>query len=58
MLYFVAFFRLSIYLSTFEDAIVFFSAGPGDAPLAPTSFEAFLKVPKYLRPHTQIYCTR
>lgn len=31
--------------------------GPGDAPLAPTSFEAFLKVPKYLRPHTQIYCT-
>lgn len=31
--------------------------GPGDAPLAPTSFEAFLKVPQYLRPHTQIYCT-
>lgn len=31
--------------------------GPSDAPLAPTSFEAFLKVPKYLRPHTQIYCT-
>ncbi|KNA23591.1 hypothetical protein SOVF_023500 isoform A [Spinacia oleracea] len=30
--------------------------GPGDAPLAPNSFEAFLKVPKYLRPHTQIYC--
>ncbi|KAK9748383.1 hypothetical protein RND81_02G053500 [Saponaria officinalis] len=31
--------------------------GPSDAPLATTSFEAFLKVPKYLRPHTQIYCT-
>ncbi|GAB4852080.1 hypothetical protein Ancab_016270 [Ancistrocladus abbreviatus] len=31
--------------------------GPSDAPLAPTSFEGFLKVPKYLRPHTQIYCT-
>ncbi|XP_074279252.1 uncharacterized protein LOC141604696 isoform X2 [Silene latifolia] len=31
--------------------------GPSDAPLAATSFEAFLKVPKYLRPHTQIYCT-
>ncbi|KAH9625436.1 hypothetical protein KSS87_023303 [Heliosperma pusillum] len=30
---------------------------PSDAPLAATSFEAFLKVPKYLRPHTQIYCT-
>ncbi|KAE8690360.1 hypothetical protein F3Y22_tig00110895pilonHSYRG00149 [Hibiscus syriacus] len=31
--------------------------GPGDAPLAPTPFESFLKVPKFLRPHTQIYCT-
>ncbi|XVE56016.1 hypothetical protein DITRI_Ditri03aG0203300 [Diplodiscus trichospermus] len=31
--------------------------GPGDAPLAPTHFEAFIKVPKFLRPHTQIYCT-
>ncbi|KAE8654001.1 COP9 signalosome complex subunit 4-like [Hibiscus syriacus] len=31
--------------------------GPSDAPLAPTPFEAFLKVPKFLRPHTQIYCT-
>ncbi|CAO2833996.1 unnamed protein product [Amaranthus hypochondriacus] len=31
--------------------------GPSDAPLAATSFEAFLKVPKYLRPYTQIYCT-
>lgn len=32
--------------------------GPNDAPLASTSFEAFLKVPEFLRPHTQIYCTR
>ncbi|XP_031407349.1 uncharacterized protein LOC116215680 isoform X1 [Punica granatum] len=31
--------------------------GPNDKPLAPNSFEAFLKVPKYLRPHTQIFCT-
>ncbi|XP_010060928.2 uncharacterized protein LOC104448739 isoform X2 [Eucalyptus grandis] len=31
--------------------------GPSDTPLAPNAFEAFLKVPKYLRPHTQIYCT-
>lgn len=31
--------------------------GPNDAPLAPTAFEAFVKVPKFLRPHTQIYCT-
>ncbi|XP_056177270.1 uncharacterized protein LOC115669811 isoform X2 [Syzygium oleosum] len=31
--------------------------GPSDMPLAPNAFEAFLKVPKYLRPHTQIYCT-
>lgn len=32
--------------------------GPSDAPLASNNFEAFLKVPGYLRPHTQIYCTR
>ncbi|CAG7896990.1 unnamed protein product [Brassica rapa] len=31
--------------------------GPGDAPLAPTPFESFVKVPNLLRPHTQIYCT-
>lgn len=31
--------------------------GPNDAPLAPNNLEAFLKVPEYLRPHTQIYCT-
>ncbi|KAH7524071.1 uncharacterized protein LOC107420255 [Ziziphus jujuba] len=31
--------------------------GPNDAPLAPTAFEAFIRVPKFLRPHTQIYCT-
>ncbi|MFS7892628.1 hypothetical protein Hanom_Chr00s000686g01655001 [Helianthus anomalus] len=32
-------------------------SGPSDAPLAPNNFEAFLKVPGFLRPHTQIYCT-
>eukprot|EP00252_Welwitschia_mirabilis_P007417 TRINITY_DN1872_c0_g1_i1.p1 TRINITY_DN1872_c0_g1~~TRINITY_DN1872_c0_g1_i1.p1 ORF type:complete len:657 (-),score=147.64 TRINITY_DN1872_c0_g1_i1:351-2321(-) len=31
--------------------------GPSDAPLAPGSFEAFVKVPSFLRPHTQIFCT-
>ncbi|CAI9753428.1 unnamed protein product [Fraxinus pennsylvanica] len=31
--------------------------GPNDSPLAPNNFEAFLKVPEFLRPHTQIYCT-
>ncbi|KAH9758636.1 DUF4091 domain-containing protein [Citrus sinensis] len=31
--------------------------GPSDAPLGPTPFESFVKVPKFLRPHTQIYCT-
>ena len=31
--------------------------GPSDAPLATNNFEAFLKVPAFLRPHTQIYCT-
>ncbi|XP_052201492.1 uncharacterized protein LOC127807569 isoform X2 [Diospyros lotus] len=31
--------------------------GPSDAPLAANNFEAFLKVPGFLRPHTQIYCT-
>ncbi|KAL3514620.1 hypothetical protein ACH5RR_027337 [Cinchona calisaya] len=31
--------------------------GPNDAVLASNNFEAFLKVPEFLRPHTQIYCT-
>lgn len=31
--------------------------GPGDAPLGPTTFESFVKVPQFLRPNTQIYCT-
>ncbi|KAI9113188.1 hypothetical protein K1719_015713 [Acacia pycnantha] len=31
--------------------------GPNDAPLASTPFEAFVKVPNFLRPHNQIYCT-
>ncbi|KAL6012364.1 hypothetical protein ACLOJK_002851 [Asimina triloba] len=30
---------------------------PNDAPLAPSNFEAFVKVPNFLRPHTQIFCT-
>ncbi|XP_026400571.1 uncharacterized protein LOC113296465 isoform X3 [Papaver somniferum] len=32
-------------------------SGPSDAPLAPSTFENFIKVPKLLRPHNQIYCT-
>ncbi|CAA0841788.1 Unknown protein [Striga hermonthica] len=32
-------------------------SGPSDSPLADNNFEAFLKVPEFLRPHTQIYCT-
>ncbi|MQL82758.1 hypothetical protein Taro_015249, partial [Colocasia esculenta] len=31
--------------------------GPSDAPVSVSSFEAFVKVPTYLRPHTQIFCT-
>ncbi|KAL1546713.1 hypothetical protein AAHA92_23275 [Salvia divinorum] len=31
--------------------------GPSDAPLASNNFESFLKVPEFLRPHNQIYCT-
>ncbi|CAA6667433.1 unnamed protein product [Spirodela intermedia] len=31
--------------------------GPSDAPVSGSSFEAFVKVPTYLRPHTQIFCT-
>ncbi|PIN06974.1 hypothetical protein CDL12_20462 [Handroanthus impetiginosus] len=31
--------------------------GPSDAPLASNNFEAFLKVPEFLRPHNQIFCT-
>lgn len=31
--------------------------GPSDAHLAPSTFEAFVKVPNLLRPHTQIFCT-
>lgn len=34
-----------------------YHSGPSDAPLAPNNFQAFLKVPEFLRPHTQIYCT-
>ncbi|MCO5557068.1 hypothetical protein L7F22_010624 [Adiantum nelumboides] len=31
--------------------------GPSDFSYAPGSFEAFVKVPSILRPHTQIFCT-
>ncbi|KAL4559460.1 hypothetical protein LXL04_031598 [Taraxacum kok-saghyz] len=34
-----------------------YNSGPNDAPLAQNNFEAILKVPGFLRPHTQIYCT-
>ncbi|VAH28503.1 uncharacterized protein LOC119353979 isoform X2 [Triticum dicoccoides] len=32
-------------------------AGPSGSELAPSTFEAFAKVPNVLRPHTQIFCT-
>uniref|UniRef100_A0A453B7U7 Glycoside hydrolase 123 catalytic domain-containing protein n=1 Tax=Aegilops tauschii subsp. strangulata TaxID=200361 RepID=A0A453B7U7_AEGTS len=32
-------------------------AGPSGSELAPSTFEAFTKVPNVLRPHTQIFCT-
>ncbi|XP_010905074.1 uncharacterized protein [Elaeis guineensis] len=31
--------------------------GPSDAHLGSSTFEAFVKVPNLLRPHTQIFCT-
>ncbi|CAM6094606.1 unnamed protein product [Calypogeia fissa] len=31
--------------------------GPSDITGAPGSFESFLRVPSFLRPHTQIFCT-
>lgn len=31
--------------------------GPSGSELAPSTFEAFAKVPNVLRPHTQIFCT-
>ncbi|XP_020530317.1 uncharacterized protein LOC18445880 isoform X2 [Amborella trichopoda] len=31
--------------------------GPSDTTLGPSTFEAFVNVPKLLRPHTQIFCT-
>lgn len=52
--------RMSSEIRTYApDARVLttYYCGPSDAPLAPTSFEAFVKVPKFLRPHTQIFCT-
>lgn len=35
-----------------------FLLGPSGAELAANNFEAFVKVPGILRPHTQIFCTR
>ncbi|XP_024529573.1 uncharacterized protein LOC9655857 [Selaginella moellendorffii] len=32
-------------------------SGPSDVQYPPGSFEAFIKVPSFLRPHTQIFCT-
>ncbi|KAG6554402.1 hypothetical protein Mapa_004319 [Marchantia paleacea] len=45
--------------STAPDARVLttYYCGPNDASVVPGSFEAFVKVPTYLRPHTQIFCT-
>jgi hypothetical protein len=56
----------STFIFTFHTCFFFslsvsycmFYVGPNDAPLAPTPFEAFVKVPSFLRPHNQIYCTR
>lgn len=61
------FFPLEKFPLLFKDVVQFYcyplmlfeiSAGPSDAPLASNNFEAFLKVPEFLRPHTQIFCTR
>ncbi|KAH7286952.1 hypothetical protein KP509_32G029300 [Ceratopteris richardii] len=45
--------------STAPDARVLttYYCGPSDYSYAPGSFEAFVKVPNILRPHTQIFCT-
>lgn len=45
--------------STAPDARVMttYYCGPSDFSYAPGSFEAFVKVPSLLRPHTQIFCT-
>lgn len=54
-------FLVSLAVSTFLWVYLIvrsFYVGPNDAPLAPTPFEAFVKVPCFLRPHNQIYCTR
>lgn len=46
-----------LHFTMFWSSLIY-CVGPSDAPLAPTAFEAFVKVPNFLRPHTQIYCTR
>ncbi|XP_028060146.1 uncharacterized protein LOC114263750 [Camellia sinensis] len=50
-------YKISPYFCRWGDSMRVHYAGPSDAPLASNNFEAFLKVPEFLRPHTQIYCT-
>lgn len=38
--------------------LFFFDSGPSDPSLNLGGFESFVKVPTFLRPHTQIFCTR
>ncbi|KAK8923438.1 hypothetical protein KSP39_PZI019694 [Platanthera zijinensis] len=53
--------RMSSEIRTYApDARVLttYYSGPSDSHYAPNTFEAFIKVPNLLRPHTQIFCTR
>ncbi|KAK8943817.1 hypothetical protein KSP40_PGU007439 [Platanthera guangdongensis] len=52
--------RMSSEIRTYApDARVLttYYSGPSDSHYAPNTFEAFIKVPNLLRPHTQIFCT-
>lgn len=52
--------RMSSEIRTYApDARVLttYYSGPSDSLYAPNTFEAFIKVPNLLRPHTQIFCT-
>ena len=43
----------------FKDTLVLSAySGPSDPSVGLGNFEAFVKVPTFLRPHTQIFCTR
>ena len=43
----------------FKDILVLSAySGPSDPSVGLGNFEAFVKVPTFLRPHTQIFCTR